>query len=34
MFYARMIPIADRLYEEHLKELDREERAQRNTDEK
>lgn len=29
-----MIPIADRLYEEHLKELDREERTQRNTEEK
>ena len=25
-FYARMIPIADRIYDEHLEQLDREER--------
>jgi hypothetical protein len=25
-FYERMIPIADRIYDEHLEELDREER--------
>ena len=27
-FYERMIPIADRLYDEHLKELDGEARAE------
>ena len=33
-FYERMIPIADRIYDEHLEELDREERSKGDTEEK
>ena len=33
-FYERMIPIADRIYDEHLGELDREERDKNDTEEK
>ena len=33
-FYERMIPIADRIYDEHLEEFDREERAKGDTEEK
>jgi len=33
-FYDRMIPIADRLYDEHLEELAKEERGKRDSEEK
>lgn len=33
-FYERMIPIADRLYDEHLEELAKEERRKRDSEEK
>ena len=33
-FYERMIPVADRIYDEHLEEIDREERAQGDREEK
>ena len=33
-FYERMIPIADRIYDEHLSELEREERANDDREEK
>ena len=33
-FYERMIPIADRIYDEHLEGLDREERDKDDTEEK
>jgi hypothetical protein len=32
-FYERMIPIADRLYDEHLKELEREGRSRSDSEE-
>ncbi len=33
-FYERMIPIADRIYDEHLEELDKEERSKGDSEEK
>ena len=33
-FYERMIPLADRLYDQHLKELDRDDRAAGDGEEK